>query len=180
MTGSTDIFGKGDVSSTTKAGFVKSGLNADGSYGDAPPPPPPPPPPQQTQSQVGKGQTMGLLDFGGGYANKLADMINRVNGGYGARPDGTMKGRGFFGEMGNGNNISTELSSETTLRNGNNLLYPLMSKGQNFKDMSNLLTGGRPSDQMYDQAVRDALSRQLTGRSPFADWHEAKPWIKDR
>jgi hypothetical protein len=123
---------------------------------------------------------MGLLDFGGGYANKLADMINRVNGGYGARPDGTMKGRGFFGEMGNGNNISTELSSETTLRNGNNLLYPLMSKGQNFKDMSNLLTGGRPSDQMYDQAVRDALSRQLTGRSPFADWHEAKPWIKDR
>lgn len=52
MTGSTDIFGKGDVSSTTKAGFVKSGLNADGSYGDAPPPPPPPPPPQ-TQSQVG-------------------------------------------------------------------------------------------------------------------------------
>ncbi len=48
----TDIFGKGDVSSTTKAGFVKSGLNADGSYGDAPPPPPPPPP-QQTKSQVG-------------------------------------------------------------------------------------------------------------------------------
>lgn len=52
MTGSTDIFGKGDVSSMTKAGFVKSGLNADGSYEDAPPPPPPPPP-QQTQSQVG-------------------------------------------------------------------------------------------------------------------------------
>lgn len=44
----TDIFGKGDVSSTTKAGFVKSGLDAQGGY-EAPTPPPPPP-----ESQYGK------------------------------------------------------------------------------------------------------------------------------
>jgi hypothetical protein len=49
----TDIFGKNDVSSTTKAGFVKSGLNADGGYENAPPPPPPPPLQQQGKSQVG-------------------------------------------------------------------------------------------------------------------------------
>jgi hypothetical protein len=56
MTQLSNIFGKGDgVSATTKAGFVKSGLNADGSYGDAPPPPPPPPPESSQQgSQVGR------------------------------------------------------------------------------------------------------------------------------
>jgi hypothetical protein len=45
----TDIFGKNDVSSTTKAGFKRSGLDANGGYGETPPPPPPPPPPIKDQ-----------------------------------------------------------------------------------------------------------------------------------
>lgn len=51
MGGLTDIFGKGDVSSTTKAGFVKSGLDAQGGYET--PPPPPPPPESNFKGQVG-------------------------------------------------------------------------------------------------------------------------------
>lgn len=50
----TDIFGKNDVSSTTKAGFKRSGLDAQGGYGETPAIPPPPPPPLREQaSQVG-------------------------------------------------------------------------------------------------------------------------------
>ena len=61
MSGATSIFGpRGDgVNSTTKAGFKKSGLNADGSYGDPPSPPVPPPPPpsiKEQKSQVGSTQ----------------------------------------------------------------------------------------------------------------------------
>lgn len=61
MSGATSIFGaRGDgVSSSTKAGFKKSGLNADGGYEAPPPPPvpaPPPPPIKEQQSQVGSTQ----------------------------------------------------------------------------------------------------------------------------
>lgn len=108
--------------------------------------------------------------------NSLLNIINQESGGYGVRPDGSSKGRGFFGELNNGNGISTEISSEETLRNGKNLMYPLISPNQSFKDLSNLLTGGKPTNEMYDAAVRNALSRQLTGRSPFADLGEEKSY----
>lgn len=56
MSGATSIFGpRGDgVNSTTKAGFKKSGLNADGSYGDQPSPPVPPPPPLLSKNRRAK------------------------------------------------------------------------------------------------------------------------------
>lgn len=56
MTKATDIFGKGDVSSTTKAGFVQSGLDATGGYEVPPPPPPPPEQYRSATSQVGSVQ----------------------------------------------------------------------------------------------------------------------------
>lgn len=104
--------------------------------------------------------------------NGLLNMINQETGGYGTRPDGSSKGRGYFGELVSGDGISTEISAEETLRNGKNLMYPLLSPNQSFKDLSNLLTGGKPTNEMYDAAVRNALSRQLTGRSPFAELGE--------
>lgn len=120
---------------------------------------------------------MGLLDdyMYSGNQNRLADLVAQATNGYGTRTDGSLKGMGFFGELQNTNGgKSTELSAETTLRDGSNLLYPLISKNQSFKDLNNLVTGGKPSDQMYDQAIRDALSRKLTGRSPFADIWEMR------
>lgn len=69
----TDIFGKNDVSSTTKAGFVRSGLDAQGGY-EVPPPPPPPPEAKygkpgvsqvgQTQMQNEAGLIKALMDRG--------------------------------------------------------------------------------------------------------------------
>lgn len=125
---------------------------------------------------------MGLLDeYYYPYANRLADLLSQETGGYGARTDGTNKGKGFFGELKNTvGGASTELSAETTLMDGSNLLYPLISQNQSFKDMNNLLTGGKPTGQMYDQAIRDALSRKLTGRSPFADWYETRGYSQER
>lgn len=121
---------------------------------------------------------MGLLDeFMYQPNNSLLNIINQETGGYGTRPDGSSKSRGFFGELGNGDGISTEISAEETLRNGKNLMYPLLSPNQSFKDLSNLLTGGAPSNEMYDAAVRHALSRQLTGRSPFAELGEENSYI---
>lgn len=108
--------------------------------------------------------------------NSLLNIINQESGGYGVRPDGSSKGRGFFGELHVDGGVATELSSETTLRNGQNLMYPLITPNQSFKDLSNLLTGGKPSGEMYDAAIRNALSRQFTGRSPFAELGEERSY----
>ena len=113
--------------------------------------------------------------------NGLANLISQETGGMGVREDGTQKDLGYFGPMTFDDNRggvgqSTELSADTTLKNGQNLFYPLISQRQSFKDMSNLLTGGRPSNEMYDTAIKDALSRKLTGRSPFAGLLEQRKY----
>ena len=93
---------------------------------------------------------------------------------YGSRIDGTAKGRGFHGPLKtNDGEVMTELSAHTTLPDGRTLVYPLITPNQGFKDLSNVLTGGQPTPQMHEQAYLHALSRHLTGQSPFANpWEE--------
>ena len=61
----------------------------------------------------------------------------------------------------------TEFSGEADV-DGKRIHFPLVTPNQSFKDLSNVLTGGRPTGDMYDKAIEHAQSRILTGRSPFA------------
>lgn len=101
--------------------------------------------------------------------NSVNNMSIQSAGGYGQRHDGSTKGGGLLGPLlASDGSTMTEVSADTTLRNGQNLHFPLISQSQGFKELSNLLTGGKPSDSMYETAINDALSRKLTGRDPFA------------
>jgi len=101
--------------------------------------------------------------------NNVANLAIQATGGYGQRHDGSTKGQGWLGPLGaSDGSTMTEVSADTTLGNGQNLHFPLITPDQSFKELSNLLTGGNPSDAMYDTAINGALSRKLTGRDPFA------------
>jgi len=97
-----------------------------------------------------------------------ANIVQQVTGGYGLRRDGSPKGDGYFGPLATSDGSTmTEFSGEADV-DGKRIHFPLVTPNQSFKDLSNVLTGGRPTGDMYDKAIEHAQSRILTGRSPFA------------
>lgn len=102
--------------------------------------------------------------------DNVLNVANQSAGGPGVRQDGTGKGQGFLGPLATGKQgqYATEISTEENI-NGKPTLFPLITPNQGFKDLSNLLTGGKPTDQMYQQALLHAITRALTGRSTFAE-----------
>ena len=87
----------------------------------------------------------------------------------GRRPDGTPKGRGFFGELKRPDGqVSTELSVSVDL-DGKKVLIPLLVPTLDKSEVDHLLSGKKWTQGILDKAVNFATSRMGDGRSPFAD-----------
>lgn len=87
---------------------------------------------------------------------------------YGKRADGSMKGRGYFGELRRPDGaVSTEISIGVNLDNQEReipVLVPTLSRGE----IDRLLAGDAPDDAMVKKAVDHARSRIAAGKNPFA------------
>jgi len=94
---------------------------------------------------------------------------------YGKRPDGTSKGKGFFGEikMPNGS-VATEISIGVNF-DGKETLIPLIVPGLTKGELS-YLTNPTNFENKYkdmpkgiiDKATKHAIERINSGKSPFA------------
>ena len=87
---------------------------------------------------------------------------------YGNRPDGSEKGAGFFGELDRPDgDVSTELSAGVDFGDGEEeipLLVPTLTKEQ----INHLLSGEKPTDEIYEQAIKFARARKQAGMPTFA------------
>jgi hypothetical protein len=76
----------------------------------------------------------------------------------------TAKSKGYFGLLpASGGRVSSEISAESDVGE-----YPLMVPTLNREELGVLLSGGRPTDAIYQKAEAWAKSRQDGGQSPFA------------
>ena len=101
------------------------------------------------------------------------------NQGYGPRVDGTRKGEGFLGSlpMANGRDRATELSMGTNF-DGRDLLIPSLIPSLSQMEIQHLLSGGKPTDAIFQKAVTHARGRIGQGRSPFfQDQDRRVPWM---
>lgn len=75
------------------------------------------------------------------------------------------KGKGFFGEPAREDgSVSTEISASNDQGS-----YPLLVPTLNRKEVNLLLSGGKPTDAIYEKAEGHAAQRRALGRSPFAE-----------
>lgn len=87
---------------------------------------------------------------------------------YGNRADGTEKGLGFFGELKRPDGqVSTELSVGVNL-GGREMEIPLLVPTLSREEITGLLDGGKPSEDIVKKAVDFAVSRMRAGKSVFA------------
>jgi hypothetical protein len=91
-------------------------------------------------------------------------------GQWGFRPDGTMKGNGYFGTLlRKDGDVSTELSAGFDI-NGRQVEAPLLVPTLNVPEIDHLLNGqGGIPDSILQKAYEYAMQRILAGKSPFAD-----------
>lgn len=88
---------------------------------------------------------------------------------YGARPDGTSKGKGWLGELKRPDGgVSTELSVQFDDVLGGRPI-PLLVPTLDPAEIKHLLTGKRPTPAIFDKAIRHAIERDTQGLSPFKD-----------
>ena len=89
---------------------------------------------------------------------------------YGKRPGGGRKGAGFFGELKRPDGkISTELTAGFDFGDGDGeeevpLLVPTLTKSQ----ITHLLSGKNPTDDIYEAASQFALARKRAGMPYYA------------
>lgn len=106
-------------------------------------------------------------------ANPLAAGQN-IDYGFGKRPDGTFKGRGFLGELKRPDGmVSTELSTEDPIdRSGKPVLHPLLVPTLNQSEIDALLSGKKiprnVEDRIYEKAAAHARARIKAKKNPFA------------
>jgi hypothetical protein len=96
---------------------------------------------------------------------------------YGNRPDGSMKGKGYFGEIKRPDGkVSTEISIGVGL-NGKETLIPLIVPTLTKSELDYLMKKN-PEDEDFmdklpesiiDKAVDHAVMRMKQNKSPFAD-----------
>jgi hypothetical protein len=96
---------------------------------------------------------------------------------YGKRPDGSMKGKGYFGEIKRPDGkVSTEISIGVGL-NGKETLIPLIVPTLNKSELDYLIKGDLEAEDfmdklpesIIDKAVDHAVMRMKQNKSPFAD-----------
>lgn len=86
---------------------------------------------------------------------------------YGLRPDGSRKGAGWLGSLPTSDgDIATELTFDIDM-DGKRIYLPLIVPGHSEEDMDAMLSGGQPSAEAYDRAVRHGLDRIRRGLSPY-------------
>jgi hypothetical protein len=100
----------------------------------------------------------------------LGQGLNILGTGDGIAPYGlrhgtpTAKSKGYFGLLpASGGRVSSEISAESDVGE-----YPLMVPTLNREELGVLLSGGRPTDAIYQKAEAWAKRRQEGGQSPFA------------
>jgi hypothetical protein len=83
------------------------------------------------------------------------------------REDGTVKGQGWLGpqQMSNGN-TATELSFDFNNEQGR-ILAPLLVPTLTPQEVQWLLSGGAPTQEIYNKAIAHAQQQQIQNRSPF-------------
>ena len=90
-----------------------------------------------------------------------------TSGKYGYREDGTVKGKGFLGEIKNDDGtISTELSIDVEI-DGKEILIPLLVPTLTKAEIDHLKSGKKFTDAMVKKAVAHAKKRIAAGKSPF-------------
>lgn len=78
------------------------------------------------------------------------------------------KGLGYFGKIPTPDgSFATELSSEFE-HDGKTIEHPLLVPTLDAAEINTLVSGGEPTQQIYDKAQRHAIVRILRGESPFA------------
>lgn len=87
---------------------------------------------------------------------------------YGNRPDGTPKGKGYFGELRRPDGkVSTELSVGVNV-DGEDMEIPLLVPTLEREEIDLLLNDGIPTKRIMNKAIKHALERKKQGLSPFA------------
>jgi hypothetical protein len=87
---------------------------------------------------------------------------------YGLRHSGEgAKGLGYFGALPSQDGFSTEISTDFE-QNGKTVEMPLMVPTLNPVELQRLLSGGEPTEDIYEKARSHAAMRMLQGLSPFA------------
>ncbi len=87
---------------------------------------------------------------------------------YGLRPDGSKKGRGFFGELKRPDgNVSTELSVGVGF-DDQDMEIPTLVPTLTRSEINHLINGGEPNDAIVRKAVQHARSRIASGKGVFA------------
>ena len=96
----------------------------------------------------------------------------------GSRQDGTTKGEGYFGPLKRPDGgVSSELSFDTEI-DGKKIFGPLIVPTLSGQELNSLLSGGKPTEEIYRKATDHALRRIKTGKSPFAGSGERVPYPK--
>jgi len=96
----------------------------------------------------------------------------------GRRLDFSPKGKGYFGPMTRPDGgVSTELSFDFE-QNGKNVFAPLMVPTLSKQELNHLLSGQKPTEDIYAKAIQFALERLRSGKSAFANPLEISPLPK--
>ena len=107
--------------------------------------------------------------------NFMMQMASHMKGGgFGPReyPFGGQKGLGFFGKLQRPDGgFSTELSASANV-GGKEMLFPLLVPTLRQDQIQHLLSGAKPTDEIYSIAIQHALERSKQGKSPFAGFGE--------
>lgn len=91
------------------------------------------------------------------------------------RVDGTLKGKGFLGELPrHDGKVSTEISIGVNF-DGEERLIPSLVPTLSKEEIDHLLKDGGPTEVIISKAVEHAKKRMAEGKSPFADEGYQKP-----
>jgi len=101
-------------------------------------------------------------------------MLPNIEG-YGRRPDGTLKGPGFFGTLKRPDRkVSTELSIGLNI-GGKETLVPSLIPSLTQEELDYLLGGGKMTSEIARKAAEFARKRMAQGLSPFMQAGEELP-----
>jgi hypothetical protein len=108
--------------------------------------------------------------------NALAGMLGTGLAPYGARYEESAqapfsaKGKGYFGALPHsGGGVSTEISAHDTAGG-----FPLLVPSLTAEEVQVLLSGARPTQEIYRKAEAFAASRRSAGLNPFAQPNELR------
>lgn len=86
------------------------------------------------------------------------------------REDGTVKGQGFLGPLPTGDgHVATELSIGVSLPGYGETDIPSIVPSLTDKELTHLLVGGRPTNEIVGKAVDNAMKRLKSGKSQWSD-----------